>query len=127
MDKDLLWLNVRMMNDDVDHWGMVTDPPQTPQTETDSSDDRAKEINVSGGQMSLKIMFDKQTPEEVKGGILSQALLASIRSCRSAIGSIDSGSDMNPNIANVIDETLMQAAMVINTVADLGIFRKQLF
>ena len=51
---------------------------------------------------------------------MSQALLASIRSHRSAIGSIDSGSDMNLNITNVIDETLMQAAMVINTVADVG-------
>ena len=97
---------------------MAIDPPQNPQTEADSSDNRAKETNASGGQMSFKIIFNKQPPEEVKRGILSQALLTSIQSCRSSIGSIDSGSDMNPNIANVIDDTLTQAAMVINTVAD---------
>ena len=108
-----------MMNNDVDHWDTVTDPPQNPQTEADSSDNRVKEMDVSGGQMSLKTPFDKQNPE-VKGGILSQALLAYIRSCRSVIGGIDSGSDMNPDIANVIDDMLMQAVMVINTVADVG-------
>ena len=91
-------LNARMMNDDADHWDKVIDPPQKPQTEADSSDDRAKETNASEGQTSLKITFNKQTPEEVKRGILNQALLASIQSCRSAIGSIDSGSDMNPNM-----------------------------
>ena len=99
---------------------MVTDPPQNPQTEAWSSDDRGKEMDVSGGQMSLKITFDKQTPEEVKRGIWSQALFASIRSHRSAIGSIDLGLDMNPDVANVIDDILMKAAMVINTVADVG-------
>ena len=91
-DIDLVGLNVKVMNNDVDHWDIVTDP----QTEADFSDDRTKEMNVSGGQKSLKITFNKQTPEEVKRGILSQTLLASIRSCRSAIGSIDSGSDMSP-------------------------------
>ena len=77
-------------------------------------------MDVSGGQMFLKIMFNKPTPEEVKTGTLNQALLPSIISWRSAIGSIDSGSDRNPNIANVIDDTLMKAAMVIDTVADVG-------
>ena len=62
-DKDLVGLNVRTMNDDVDHWNMVTELPQNPQTEADSSDDTVKEVHVSGGQTSLKIMFDKQTPE----------------------------------------------------------------
>ena len=51
--------------------------------------------------------------------MLNQTLLASIRSRRSAIGSIDSGSDMNPNVANVIDDSFMRAWMVINTVADV--------
>ena len=37
-----------------------------PQTEVDSSGDRVKETDVSGGQTFLKIMFDKQNPEEVK-------------------------------------------------------------
>ena len=109
-----------MMNDDVDHWDTVTDPSQNSQTEADSSDDRAKEMDVSGGQTSLKIMFDKHTPEGVKRGILSQALLASIRSHRTAIGSTDLGSDINPDVANVIDDMLMKAVMVINTVADVG-------
>ena len=70
-----------MMNDDADHWDTVADPLQNPQTEADSSDDRAKEMDLSGGQTFLKMMFDKQTPEEIKRGIVSQALLASIRSC----------------------------------------------
>ena len=77
-------------------------------------------MDVSGGQMSLKITFDEQTPDEVKRGILHQALLASIRSWRSAISSIDLGLDMNPDVANVIDDMLLKAAMVINTVADMG-------
>ena len=45
--------------------------------------------------------------------------MASIRSHRSVIGSIDLGSDMNPNMENVLDDMLMQAAMVINVVADM--------
>ena len=115
----MVGLNARKMNDGADDWDMVIDPSQNPQTEADSSDDRAKETNASGGQMSLKITFNKQTPEEVKRGILSQALFPSIRSCRSAIGCIVSGSDMNHNIANVIDDMLTQEATVINTVADV--------
>ena len=94
-------------------------PTQNPQTNADSSDNRAKETDAFGGQISLKITFNEQTPEEVKRGILSQALLASILSCRSAIGSIDSGSDMNYNIANVKDDTFIQAVTVMNTVADV--------
>ena len=50
--------------------------------------------------------------------MLSQVLFASIRSRRSAIGSVDSGSDMNPNVVNIIDDTLT-TAMVINTVPDV--------
>ena len=119
-DRDLIGLNIRVMNNAADHWDTVTDPLQNPQIKTDFSDNSVIEMDDSGGQMSLKMMFDKQTPEEVKRGILSQALLASIRSWRSAIGSIDSGSDMNPNIANIIDNTLTKAVMVINTVADVG-------
>ena len=71
---------------------MVTNPPQNPQIKTDFSDDSVRVMDNSGGHTSLKITFDKQTPEEVKRGMLNQALLASIRSQRSAIGSIDSGS-----------------------------------
>ena len=44
--------------------------------------------------------------------MLSQALFTSIRSRRSAIGSVDSGSDMNPNVANIIDDTLTKALML---------------
>ena len=98
---------------------MVTDPSPNPQTEADSSDDRAKETDISEGQMSLKIIFDKQTQEEVKRGILSKVLLASIRSHRSAIDSIDLGLDMNTDVANVMDDVLMKAEMVINMVADV--------
>ena len=52
--------------------------------------------------------------------MLSQALLTFIRS-RSAIGSIDSGSDMNPDDANTIDDTLTTAVMVINIVVGVGL------
>ena len=98
----------------------MSDPPKNPQIKQYFSDNIVKETDDSGGQTSLKIMFDKQTPEEVRGGILSQALLASIRSLGSAIGSIDSGSGINPNVANVIYDTLLKAAMVINTDANVG-------
>ena len=74
----------------------------------------------SGEQKSLKVTLDKQTPDEVKRGMLSQALFTSTRSRRSAIGSVDSGSDMNPDVANIIDNTLTKAVMVIYTVADVG-------
>ena len=75
---------------------------------------------MTGGQTFPKVTLYKQTSEEVKGGMLSQALLVSIRSRRSAIGSIDSGSDMNLDIANVIDDTLTRVVMVINTVSNGG-------
>ena len=52
--------------------------------------------------------------------MLSQAFLTSIRSRRNPIGNIDSGSDMNPDVANIIYETLTRAAAVINTVTDVG-------
>ena len=77
-NKDLVGLNARMMNYDADYLDTVIDPPQYPQNEADSSDDRAKETDASGGQVFLKMTFNKQTQEEVKRGILSQALLASI-------------------------------------------------
>ena len=119
-ERDLVDLNVRVTNNDADHWDMVTNPPPNPQIKMDFSDVRVRVMDDSGGQMSLKITFDKQTPEEVKRSMLSQALLASIRLQRSVIGSIDSGSDMNPDIANIIDDTLTKAVMGINTVADVG-------
>ena len=62
----------------------------------DFSDDSMRVTDDSGGQMSLKETLDKQTTDEVKRSMLSQVLFASIRSGRSAIGSVDSGSDMNP-------------------------------
>ena len=104
INRELVGLNVRMINDDEDHWDIMTDPPSNPQSKADSSDDRVKEIDVSGAQTCLYKMFDKHTPEKVKKGILSQALLASIRLHRSTIGSINSVSDMNPYIINVIDD-----------------------
>ena len=51
---------------------------------------------------------------------MSQGLLTSIRLWRSAIDRIVSGSDMIPDIANVIDDMLTKAVMVINTVTDVG-------
>ena len=83
-DGDLVDPNVWVINNDPDHWDTVTNPPSNPQIEMDFSNDRVRVMDDSGGQTSLKIMFDKQTPEEVKRGMLSQALLASM-------GSIDSG------------------------------------
>ena len=50
-NKDLVGLNVGMINDVLEHWDMVTEPPQK---EADSSDDTVKKINVSGGQTPLK-------------------------------------------------------------------------
>ena len=52
--------------------------------------------------------------------MLSQALFTSVRSRRSVIGSVDSGSDMNPDVVSVKDNTLTKAAMVINIVANVG-------
>ena len=52
--------------------------------------------------------------------MLSQALLSSIKSRRSVIGNVDSGSDMNPDVANIIDNTLTIAVTVINSVANIG-------
>ena len=98
----------------------MTNQSQNPQIKTDFSDDSMRVMDDSGGQMSLKVLLDKQTPDEVKRGVLTQALFASIRSRRSAIGSVDSGLDMNSSVANVIDNTLTKAAMVINTVANVG-------
>ena len=86
----------------------------------DFSDDIVRVMDDSGEQTSLKVTLNKQTPADVQRGMLSQALLASIRLWRSATGSIDSGSDMNPSVVNVIDNMLMKEAMVINTVANVG-------
>ena len=68
-EREFIDLNVGVMNNDADHWDMVTDPPKNPQTKVDFSDDGVKEMDVSEGQASLKITFDEQTPEEVKRGI----------------------------------------------------------
>ena len=109
-----------MTNANVDHWDTVTNPSQNPQIKTDFSDDSVRVTDDAGGQRSLKVTLDKQTPDEAKRGMQSEALFTSIRSRRSAIGSVDSGSDMNPDVANVIDDTLTKAAKVINTVANVG-------
>ena len=71
-------------------------------------------MDDSGGQTSPKVTLDKQTTDEVKRSMLSQALLASIRSRRSAIGGTESGSDINPDGTNVLNETLTKAVMVNN-------------
>ena len=55
----------------------------------------------------------------VRTSALSQDLLSSIKTRRSAIGSVDSGSDMNPEVANIINDTLTRTVTVINTV-DIG-------
>ena len=104
----------------MDHQDTVTNLSQNPLFKTHFLDDSVRVMDGSGGHMSLKVTSDKQTPDEVKRGVLSQVLLASIRSRRSAIGSVDSGSHMNPDVVNIIDDTLTRAAVVINTVADVG-------
>ena len=53
-DRDLADLNIRVVNNNVDHWDMVTNPPQTPQIKMDFSDDRVRVMDDSGGQISLK-------------------------------------------------------------------------
>ena len=109
-----------MTNANANHQDMVTDPSQNPQTKMDFSDDCVTVMNDSDGQMPLSIALDEQTPDMVRRGMLSQALLTSIRSRWSAIGRIHCGSDMNPKVANIIDDTLAKAVMVINTVANVG-------
>ena len=100
-------------------WDTVKNPSQNHLIKRDFSDDGVRVTDDSGGQISPTVTLDKQTLEEVNRGTLSQAFLASIRSRRSVIGSIDSGSDMNPNVANIMDDTLTRAGTVINTVADV--------
>ena len=119
-ERDLIDQNVRVTNANVDHQDTVTIPSPNPQIKTDFSDDSMRVIDDSGGQTSLKITLDKQTPDDIKRGILSQTLMVSIRSRRSAIGYVDSGFDMNPDVANIIDNTLTKAVMVINNVANVG-------
>ena len=77
-------------------------------------------MNDFEGQMSLNVTPDKQTPDMVGRGVLSQDILSSIRSRRSAISSVDSGSDMNPDVANIINDTLTRAVTVMNTTANIG-------
>ena len=119
-DRDLVDLNVRVTNANADHWDTVTNPYQNPQIKMDFSDDSMRVTDDSGEQTSLKVTLDKQTPDKAKRGMLSKALFTSIRSRRSAIGSVDPGSDINPDVVNVIDDTLTKAVTVINTGADVG-------
>ena len=119
-DDDVVDWIARVTNTDADHQDMVANPSQNFQNKMYFSDDSVRVTDDSGGQVSPKVTLDKQTPDKVKRGVLSQALLASIRSRRSAIGSIDSGSDMNPDVVNVIDDTLTREAMAVSTVADVG-------
>ena len=88
------------------HQDTVTNQSQNPQIKMGFSDDSVRVMDNSGGLTSLNVTLDKQTPDEVKRGMLSQALFASIRSRRSVLGTVDSGLDMNPNVVNVIDDTL---------------------
>ena len=119
-DRSLVDPNITVTNANVDHQDEVTNPSQNPKIKMDSSDDSVRVTDNSGGQISLKVALDKQIPDEVQRGRLNQTLFTCIRSRRSAIGSVDSGSNMNPDIANIIDDTLPKAVMVINTVADVG-------
>ena len=119
-DTDLADLNIRVTKADANLWDMVTDPSPNPQTQMDCSDDSVGLMSNSGRQMSHSVTLDKQGSDMVRRGMLSQALLTSIRSRRSSIDSINSGSDMNPDVVNIIDDTLTRAATVINTVADVG-------
>ena len=48
-------------------------------------------MNIFEGQMPLSVTIDEQTPDTVRRGMLSQALLTSIQSRRSAISIIDLG------------------------------------
>ena len=52
-------------------------------------------MNDFEGQTSFKVTSDKQTPDTVWTCVLGQAFLSFIKSRRSAIGSVDSDSDMN--------------------------------
>ena len=98
-------IETRVTNADADHQDMVTDPSQNLHTKIDFSGDIVGVTNDLEGQMFPKVAPDKQTPDMVRRRVLSQALLSSIKSRRSAIGSVDSGSDMNPDVANIIDDT----------------------
>ena len=119
-DRDLVDLNVRVTNVDADYQDMVTAPSQNPQTKIDFLGDIVGETDDFEGQTSLNVIIDKQTPDMVRTSLISQALLSSIKSRRSTMGSVDSGSDMNPDVANIIDDTLTRAATVITIVANMG-------
>ena len=119
-NRDLVDLNARVTNVDVDYEHIVTDPSQNHQTKRDFSGDIVGVTNYFEGQTSLSVTPDKQTPDMIRRGVLSQALLSAIKSRRSAIGSVDSGSDMNPDVAHIINVTLTRAATAIKTVADVG-------
>ena len=97
--RDLKDLNARVTNTDADHQDTVTTPSPNPLTKIDFSGDILGVMDDFEGQMFLNVTIDKQTPDMVRTSVLSQALLSSIRSRRSAIGIIDSGSDMSPDIA----------------------------
>ena len=113
-------LNPRVTNSDADVQDTVTTQSPNPITKIDFSDDILGVMDDFEGQMFLNVTIDKQTPDMVRTSELGQDLLSSIRSRRSAIGSVDSGSDMNPDVANIIDDTLTRAETMINTVNDVG-------
>ena len=119
-NSNLVDLNARMTNTDADHQDTVTDPSPNPITTIDFSGVIVGATNDFEGKTSLNVPPDKQTPDTVRRCVLSQALLSPIKSGRSTIGSVDSGSDMSPDVANIIDDTLTRAAMVIHTVANIG-------
>ena len=56
--------------------------------------------------------------DRVQNQSSGQALMASIRARRFFIESTDSSSDMNPDSAVVIDDTLVKMAQALNRVTD---------
>ena len=64
-DRDLVDLNIRVTNANADYQDTVTNPSQTPQIQKDFSDDSLRVMDNSGGQPSIKVTLDKQTPDEV--------------------------------------------------------------
>ena len=58
-DRDLVDLNFRVTNANLDHQDTVTNTSQNPQIKTDFSDDSVRVMEDSGGQTSVKVTLDK--------------------------------------------------------------------
>ena len=71
--QQFLSLGWKLLMQTIRLWGH---PSQNPQTKIDFSGDIIVAMNDFEGQTSLNVTPDKQTPDMVRRGVLSQALLS---------------------------------------------------